>query len=117
MNLSGKAVATAYSAFLSSLPVEERLTARLIVLHDELESPMGKIKKKIGGSARGHNGIKSVMGSMGAKEFVRIGVGVGRPVSRESEDVARYVLSKMTAAEIEKIKEAAVVLERLLDKY
>ena len=117
MNVSGKAVATAYKTFLSSLPADERATARLIVLHDELESSLGKIKMKVGGSAKGHNGIKSLLESLGGKEFVRVGVGIGRPVSRESSDVAAYVLRKMTTTEEDKIREGAWEVERLLEKF
>lgn len=72
MNTSGPAVATAWKVFLKDLPSEEGSDAKLIVVHDELESPMGKIKVKIGGSAKGHNGLKSCMSSLGGMAFTRI---------------------------------------------
>lgn len=103
MNVSGPAVAKAWKAFLQDLPNEERTEAKLIVVHDELESPLGKIKIKAGGSAKGHNGLKSCMSSLGGMAFTRIGVGVGRPQSRESRDVANYVLRKMSPAEMQKV--------------
>lgn len=82
-----------------------------MVLHDELESPLGRVKVKAGSAAgssvKGHKGLKSVVERLGAKEFVRIGVGIGRPASRESEDVSRFVLRKMSLKEMEAVKEAA----------
>ena len=64
---------------------------------------MGKIKVKTGGSARGHNGLKSCVSSLGGMAFAQIGVGIGRPESRESRDVANYVLKKMSAVEVQKV--------------
>ena len=120
MNVSGKGVAAAYKSFLRELPSDERATARLVVLHDELEQPLGKIKMKVGGSAKGHNGIKSVMWSLGGAEFIKIGVGIGRPESRDSAAVANYVLKRMTAAEMMRVKngvgEVLVLLERMINE-
>lgn len=80
-----------------------------MVLHDELESPLGRVKVKTrGGSVRGHNGLKSVVERLGgAKEFVRVGVGIGRPNSRKPEDVMRYVLRKISQEEMAAVSEAA----------
>ena len=103
MNVSGPAVAGAWRTFLKDLASEERSRARLVVVHDELESPLGKIKMKQGGSAKGHNGLKSCISSLGGMNFWRVGVGIGRPESRESRLVAEYVLRKMTPVEVEKV--------------
>ena len=94
MNESGKGVRAAYQTWSKSLPDGE---GKLVVVHDELEKPLGaiNIKTQQGLSARGHNGLKSIMSVIGNTPFVRIGVGIGRPVSRQSDDVARYVLKKM----------------------
>ena len=116
MNISGKPVASAYKAFLRSLPEEERATAKLVVLHDDLENGLGKIKLKVGGSAKGHNGIKDCTKTLGGTEFVRIGVGIGRPISREPRDVAAYVLRKMTPQERVTMTDRAEVVLRLLEK-
>ncbi|KAI9850484.1 MAG: aminoacyl-tRNA hydrolase [Thelocarpon superellum] len=97
----------------------------LVVLHDELEAPLGKIKVRRpasgkkggggGGSARGHNGLKSILAGLPDLRFTRIGVGIGRPTSRDPDDVARYVLRKMTAAEKETLEGpvAGLVLQAL----
>ncbi|MCJ1392337.1 hypothetical protein MMC18_005204 [Xylographa bjoerkii] len=116
MNVSGKPVAAAYKAFLKHLPPDERPSAKLVVLHDELESPLGKIKMKIGGSAKGHNGIKDITKALGGAEFVRIGVGIGRPESRESRDVASFVLRKMTAGELTRVRDGAGEVLMILEK-
>ncbi|KAL9120232.1 MAG: hypothetical protein Q9187_003211 [Circinaria calcarea] len=116
MNVSGKSVAAAYKGFIRELPSDERPTAKLVVIHDELESPLGKIKLKVGGSARGHNGIKSCIASLGGMEFSRLGVGIGRPESRDSKDVANYVLRKMTPSEAMKVKDGAEEVWRMLEK-
>ena len=111
MNVSGPAVAMAWKTFLKDVPQEERLHARLVIIHDELENSLGAIKVKQGGSARGHNGLKSVMNSLGGNAFTKIGIGIGRPESRDSRSVADYVLKKMTTAEIQKISDGVSVVE------
>lgn len=110
MNLSGKPVATAWRTFLASLSTpEDKRAARLVVVHDELELPIGKIKVREGkgANAKGHNGLKSVLGALPGMEFTRIGVGIGRCASRESRDVAAYVMRKMTPAEVEIMADVA----------
>lgn len=103
MNESGKVVRAAYTAWSKTIPVGEE--GRLVVVYDELEKPLGAVTVRTaqGASAKGHNGLKSIMSVGRDMPFTRIGVGIGRPVSRESDEVARYVLKKMTPAEREKI--------------
>jgi PTH1 family peptidyl-tRNA hydrolase len=62
----------------------------IVVVHDELELPFGKIKTKVGGSAKGHNGLRSIISQCGA-DFGRVRFGIGRPEDRAQ--VANYVLS------------------------
>ena len=82
--------------------------SRLIVVYDELEKPLGTVTMRTnqGASAKGHNGLKSIMSVIGNTPFARIGIGIGRPDSRESDDVARYVLRKMTPGEKLKIEDS-----------
>lgn len=105
MNESGKGVAAAWRAWSRSLPDGE---GRLVIVHDELEKPLGTVilKTTQGASAKGHNGLKSIKALIGQVPFDRIGVGIGRPASRDSNEVARYVLRKMTPNEKEKIGNA-----------
>ena len=94
---------------------------RLVILHDELELPLGKFKVSSGKgrSARGHNGLKSVMEQQCFKDVVvtRVGVGIGpRPQSRNPEAVAKYVLGKMKEAEREKIENLAGPVWGVIEK-
>ena len=116
MNMSGPAVAAAWRGFLRDLPVDDRTRARLVVIHDELESPFGKIRLKSGGSARGHNGLKSCVNSLGGISFLKIGMGIGRPESRASRDVAAYVLRKMSPVEKQRIEAGVVEVADALAK-
>jgi len=62
----------------------------IIVIQDELDLPFGKINIKFSGSAKGHNGIKSLISHIG-EEFYRLRFGISRPINKE--EVAQYVLS------------------------
>lgn len=103
MNVSGKGVKTAHNTWSQDKPDGE---GKLVIVHDELEKPLGAVNLNVrqGASAKGHNGLKSIMSSIGNVPFVRIGIGIGRPVSRESKDVANYVMRKMTPLEKAKIE-------------
>ena len=116
MNVSGKPIAAAYKAFCKELSAKERPSAKLVVLHDDLESPLGKIRMKVGGSAKGHNGIKDIMKVLGGADFLRIGVGIGRPESRNSTDVANFVLRKMTMGEMARVTDSAEEVLIILKK-
>jgi PTH1 family peptidyl-tRNA hydrolase len=91
MNLSGKAVKAAQQMY----KIE---TKDIWILHDDLDLELGRIKIQIGGSAAGHNGIKSIIESLGTKEFIRWRIGIGRPPN-ELMDSADFVLDKFTESE------------------
>lgn len=110
MNVSGPPLRRTWCRFLDELAsAHERQSARLVVLHDELESPLGRVKIKQGAgvSARGHNGLKSVMAERDLSGCIRIGVGIGRCESRKPEDVAKFVLRRMTEEEVDAVEDAA----------
>ncbi|KAL8803573.1 MAG: hypothetical protein Q9182_003078 [Xanthomendoza sp. 2 TL-2023] len=117
MNVSGKPVSTAWHTFLASLtdPVEKS-AARLVVVHDELELPIGKIRVREGKnvSVRGHNGLKNVLKALPGMDFTRIGVGIGRCASRNSQDVSAYVMSKMTKEEVDVMFDVAGQVSEVL---
>ncbi|MDH2414796.1 aminoacyl-tRNA hydrolase [Nocardioides sp. CER19] len=69
----------------------------LVVIHDELDIPFDTMRVKMGGGDNGHNGLKSLRGSLGTGDFYRIRVGIGRPPGRQ--DVADFVLTNYSAAE------------------
>lgn len=73
----------------------------LIVVHDDLDLPLGAIKIKTRGGAGGHNGLRSVLSCLGTEEFSRVKVGIGSPP--ENEDPARFVLLPFPAEEWEQV--------------
>ena len=70
---------------------------QLIVIHDELDLPLGSIRTKLGGGDNGHNGLRSIRSSLGSGDFFRVRVGIGRPNGRQ--DPADYVLSAFGSVE------------------
>lgn len=65
----------------------------LLVVHDDLELPFGTLAVKEGGGTGGHNGLRSIISSLGTKDFFRLRLGIGRP---ERGDVSSFVLSRFT---------------------
>ncbi|MFC5381896.1 aminoacyl-tRNA hydrolase [Aquipuribacter nitratireducens] len=63
----------------------------VVVVHDELDLDLGRLKLKIGGGEGGHNGLRSVSQSLGTRDYVRVRCGIGRPPGRQ--DPADFVLS------------------------
>ncbi|KAF3178416.1 hypothetical protein TWF225_010164 [Orbilia oligospora] len=116
MNVSGPAVSKAWKLFKSS-PSNPNPT--LIILHDELEKPVGKVKYKKDGSAGGHNGLSSIRDSLAGQKTTihKIGLGIGRPESRDKNVVAEYVLGRMSSREKDLMIEEAlpVVLQMIED--
>lgn len=90
MNASGRAVA-AIAAFFK-IPPE-----KIIVIHDELDLPLGRVKIVIDRGAGGHNGIRSLIAELGSKDFCRIRAGIGRPEPPLS--VTHFVLSSFAPQE------------------
>ena len=97
MNDSGKVI-----PFLQ----KKGITAdHILVIHDELELPFGEVKIKTGGSAKGHNGLKSLINFLGP-DFHRLRIGIGRPEHREH--VPDYVL--------ERFKEPATAVDDSIER-
>jgi peptidyl-tRNA hydrolase, PTH1 family len=90
MNESGSAV----RALLDYFSVE---TDDLLVVHDDIDLPFGRLRLRIGGGTGGHNGLRSLEKALGTREFGRLKVGVGRPPGRM--DPADFVLRRFTNAE------------------
>jgi len=85
----------------------------IIVVADDLDLPLGRIRLRRGGSAGGHNGLKSIIDALGTTEFPRLRVGIGRPP--EGVDPADYVLARFRPEEqpvvAEALERAAQALE------
>jgi len=84
---------------------------RMIVLHDEIDLPLGKIKLKCKGGDAGQKGVRSIIQRLGDDEFARIRIGVGRPEDRK--DIVDYVLSPFERDENETL---SMVLEQAVAK-
>jgi PTH1 family peptidyl-tRNA hydrolase len=82
----------------------------LIVIHDDLDLPAGKIRIRCGGSSGGHKGIESIIAETGSREFCRIRIGIGHPPADRSnsgiaeDDIIDFVLSGFTSEESVKIE-------------
>jgi PTH1 family peptidyl-tRNA hydrolase len=97
MNDSGRSVAAALRAL--KLPLD-----RLLVVHDHIDLPFGRLRLTPGGGSGGHNGLKSISGLIGA-DYHRLRVGVDRPASYDPDVVADYVLAPFaeSKAEVEEL--------------
>jgi len=100
MNLSGQSVSQLVKRFNINL-------SDLLVIHDDLDLPLGKIRIRQGGSSGGHKGIGSIITELGSQDFYRLRVGMGRPATFFAEiseaDIIAYVLSDFTSEEKEAI--------------
>ncbi|MEZ5176453.1 MAG: aminoacyl-tRNA hydrolase [Acidimicrobiia bacterium] len=94
MNESGQAVAPLVKYFGIA-------AARMLVVHDDIDVPFGKLKVTDGGGHGGHNGVRSIIGSLGFDDFWRLKIGVGRPPS--GVDPADFVLDRFRPDERESI--------------
>lgn len=92
MNLSGEAVSPLVSYF--KIPLE-----RLLIIYDDLDLPLGTIRIRLSGSAGGHNGLTSVIQSLGTNQIARIRVGIGRPPNQQP--VPDYVLTPFQGEALE----------------
>jgi PTH1 family peptidyl-tRNA hydrolase len=97
MNLSGESVSRLVRGFDIALD-------DLLVVHDDLDLSLGKIRLRRGGSSGGHKGVDSIISSLGSQDFPRLRVGIGRPASSENhsengEGIISYVLSDFTPVE------------------
>jgi PTH1 family peptidyl-tRNA hydrolase len=93
MNVSGRSVAAALRALKLQL-------GRVLVVHDHIDLPFGRLRLMEGGGSGGHNGLKSITGLLGPG-YVRLRVGVDRPASYDPDVVADYVLSRFGESKAE----------------
>jgi PTH1 family peptidyl-tRNA hydrolase len=115
MNLSGDSVEAAVSFF--KIPPEH-----ILVVHDELELPLGSLSLKFSGGLGGHNGLRSMKARVGTADFWRLRIGIGRPDDRQPGEggppgsgrgIVDWVLSDFAALEkpvLDKVLAAAVPL-------
>ncbi len=98
----------------------------VIVVHDELDLPLGKIKVRIGGAAAGHHGVESIISALGTDQFIRVRLGIGNLKTKSAEKKAihvsaeKFVLEPFLHSEKSQvkhmIKQALKALDILLEK-
>lgn len=91
MNLSGRSVRELTQFY-------KIRTEDILVVYDDMDLPLGRLRLRNSGSAGGHNGIKSMLAELGAEDFWRLKIGIGRPPA--GWDSARYVLSTFIKEEL-----------------
>ena len=98
MNLSGESVSRLIKKFDINLD-------NLLVIHDDLDLPLGRVRIRHGGGSGGHKGIDSIINELGSQDFIHLRVGIGRPVKNEGttefsdDEIITYVLSDFTPEE------------------
>lgn len=111
MNLSGESIRPLMDYY--KIDVED-----FVVLYDDLDIPVGKLRLRMKGSAGGHNGVKSTISHLGTQEFQRIRMGIDRP--KNGMKVVDYVLGRFTSEEIpgvnHSIEKATDACEEWLNK-
>jgi PTH1 family peptidyl-tRNA hydrolase len=110
MNRSGEAVVTVRDFYHLALP-------DIIVIHDDLDLPLGRIRiKRGGGGAGGNRGVASLIAVLGSKDFIRVKIGIGRPPA--GQEPANFVLQPFTTAEeafiLPAVAQAATAVEIFL---
>ncbi len=109
VNLSGESASYLLTRF--SLPAE-----KLLVIYDDIHVELGKMRLRTGGSAGGHNGMRSIIDSLNTQDFPRLRIGVGRPEA--GEDQIDYVLGIPSDHEkevlLESVSDACGCIETLL---
>ncbi len=105
MNNSGEAVKKIVD-FYKIDPIND-----LVVIHDDIDVELGKIRIKSKGSSAGHNGVQSIIDNLGIDHFLRVRIGIGRPPERM--DVDKYVLGKFSSKERKVIEES---IDKFIDK-
>jgi len=101
MNESGRAVAQAARFF--RIPPE-----RILVFHDELDLPTGRVRIRKGGGTAGHRGLESIAQRLGSRDFLRVRIGIGHPGSKER--VVGWVLSDFRPEELRFIEPVLAAL-------
>jgi len=116
VNLSGKAVGCLVRKH--DIPLSD-----LLIIYDDLDLPLGRIRLRPSGSSGGHKGMKSIISALGSEDFPRIRVGIGRPIQSEelanaNEDViVNYVLGDFTLEEEEMVKPVIIKVAEAIDCF
>ena len=97
---------------LKNTPYESK---NILVAHDDIELAFGEVELVFGGSAKGHNGVRSVYEALGSQDIWRLRLGVGRPM--EGVDVKDFVLKEFNAIEKQGLKMVQEKAKGLIEKF
>jgi PTH1 family peptidyl-tRNA hydrolase len=106
---------------IKKLISSKKAAERLVVVHDELDLPLGRVKISFGSSAGGHNGVKSIEKALKSRDYVRVRVGIspstasGKLRRPDAEKITDFVLGKFKAGEQEKLKKARKIVGEALE--
>jgi len=99
MNLSGRSAKLLMQRFKAE-------PADLVVIHDDLDLALGRIRLRTDGGSGGHKGIESIVAALGSRDFLRVRIGIGRPLAEA--DPVDYVLGDFSPSELPVVEEAVV---------
>ncbi|OGT34804.1 MAG: aminoacyl-tRNA hydrolase [Gammaproteobacteria bacterium RIFCSPHIGHO2_12_FULL_37_14] len=105
MNRSGQAV-QACAHYHKIIPES------ILIVHDDIDLPVGSIKLKFDGGDGGHNGLKDIISHLNTKQFYRLRIGIGHPGN--SKDVEEYVLNKPSKSDQQSIRQVLLQAEDIL---
>lgn len=110
MNLSGKAAQALVHSY--GVPTDD-----LVVVYDDVDLPLGRVRVRTAGGPGGHNGIRSIVNELNTNRFPRVRIGIGRPSESESNEdsLIDYVLSGFSAEEERVVEESMVKVSDILD--
>ncbi|HIK33914.1 MAG TPA: aminoacyl-tRNA hydrolase [Oscillatoriales cyanobacterium M59_W2019_021] len=92
MNRSGESIQAVLNWY--KLPPES-----VLIIYDDMDLPLGKVRMRLSGSAGGHNGMKSAIAHLNTQNFPRLRIGIGKPASDPDADSVSHVLGKFSPAE------------------
>jgi PTH1 family peptidyl-tRNA hydrolase len=116
VNFSGRAVGPLVKKH--DIPLSD-----LLIIYDDLDLPLGKIRLRPSGGSGGHNGMKSIISALESENFPRLRVGIGHPVeteeaaSADNDVIVNYVLGDFTPQEEEVLKPAIIKVAEAVDCF
>lgn len=111
MNLSGQAIRAATDWY--KIPAES-----VLIVYDDMDLPIGKLRMRLSGSAGGHNGMKSAIAHLGTDKFPRLRIGIGKPQddpSKNDKDTISFVLGKFSSDESQLVEKVLKLVREAVE--
>lgn len=105
------------SAVIEFMDREATGNNNILIVYDDKDLPLGKIRLRPNGSAGGHNGVKSIIDVLGTEEFPRLRIGIGNSLGRQHKDVIDYVLGRFTKEEQELLEQTLTIAVDCIEVY